>query len=120
MCVTNVSKMIYEFKNLKKVKLSNGRVGISFSYNEKRSRFFNGNVIGSNINPNTCEEKFKENQLEILYFALLLLWTLDLVPSIAIVSPDIKLASFKNEKNNLKSCFKALGFFFLKSAALGF
>ena len=71
MCVTNVSKMIYEFKNLKKVKLSNGRVGISFSNNEKRYRFFNGNVIGSN--PNTCEEKFKENQLEILYFALLLL-----------------------------------------------
>lgn len=60
-------KMIYEFKNLKKVKLSNGRVGISFSYNNKRYRYFNGNVIGSNINPNTCEEKLKENQLEILY-----------------------------------------------------
>lgn len=60
-------KMMYEFKHLKKVNLSNGRVGISFFYNEKRYRFFNGNVIDLNINPNTCSENFKQEQLELLY-----------------------------------------------------
>jgi integrase len=58
---------MYEFKNLRKVKLSNGRVGISFFYNEKRYRFFNGKIIDSNINPNTCEKSLQENQLEELY-----------------------------------------------------
>lgn len=60
-------KMMYEFKHLKKVKLSSGRVGISFFYNEKRYRFFNGKVIDLNINPNTCEDSLKEKQLELLY-----------------------------------------------------
>ena len=59
--------MNYEFKNLKKFKLSNGRMGISFFYNEKRFRYFNSSVIGENFNPNTCEESLKEKQLDLLY-----------------------------------------------------
>ena len=51
-----------------------------------------------------------------LKLAFLLLWALLLVPSIAMVSPAIRSASFKNETNSLKSCFRALGLSFLKSA----
>lgn len=59
--------MNYEFKNLKKFKLSNGRMGISFFYNEKRFRYFNSSIIGENYNPNTCDKPLKEKQHELLY-----------------------------------------------------
>lgn len=59
--------MNYEFKNLKKFKLSNGRMGISFFYNEKRFRFFNSSVIGENFNPNICNESLKEKPHDLLY-----------------------------------------------------
>lgn len=61
--------MKYEFKNLKKVVLSNGRVGISFFYNSKRFRYFNGNAIEVNINPNTCKAELKHEYLEMLFDA---------------------------------------------------
>jgi integrase len=61
--------MKYEFKNLKKVALSNGRVGISFFYNSKRFRYFNGNAIEVNINPNTCKAELKHEYLEMLFDA---------------------------------------------------
>ena len=54
-----MSQNEYEFKNIKKVKLWNGWVGISFSYNEKRYRFFNENVFDLNINPNTFKYYLK-------------------------------------------------------------
>lgn len=62
-------KMIYEYKYLKKVELSNGRVGISFFYNNKRFRYFNGSSIEMNLNPNTCESHMKLNQLDMLLSA---------------------------------------------------
>jgi hypothetical protein len=61
--------MIYEYKYLKKVELSNGRVGISFFYNNKRFRYFNGSSIEMNLNPNTCESHMKQNQLDMLLSA---------------------------------------------------
>jgi integrase len=61
--------MIYEYKHLKKVELSNGRVGISFFYNNKRFRYFNGSSIEMNLNPNTCESHMKQNQLDMLLSA---------------------------------------------------
>ena len=59
--------MNYEFKNLKKFKLSNGRMGISFFYNEKRFRYFNSSIIGEKFNPNTCDKWLKEKHHESLY-----------------------------------------------------
>ena len=58
--------MSYEFKNLKKVELSNGRVGISFFYDNKRYRYFNANAIEANFNPNTCSKDQKERQLQLM------------------------------------------------------
>ncbi|WP_269685133.1 tyrosine-type recombinase/integrase [Flavobacterium lacustre] len=58
--------MSYEFKNLKKVKLVNGRVGISFFYDNKRYRYFNGKAIDANFQPNTCKENLKDKQLELM------------------------------------------------------
>lgn len=61
--------MMYEYKNLKKVKLSNGRVGISFFYKNKRYRYFNGSSIEVNLNPNTCLPSSKEIELDKLFNA---------------------------------------------------
>ena len=58
--------MSYEIKNLKKVKLANGRVGISFFYDNKRYRFFNGKAIDTDFQPNTCKSHLKEQQLEMM------------------------------------------------------
>ncbi len=61
--------MSYEFKNLKKVKLANGRVGISFFYDNKRYRYFNGKAIDTNYQPNTCRANLKDKQLELMLIA---------------------------------------------------
>ena len=58
--------MSYEIKNLKKVKLANGRFGISFFYDNKRYRYFNGKAIDANIQPNTCKSNLKDEQLELM------------------------------------------------------
>jgi hypothetical protein len=51
-----------------------------------------------------------------LKFDYLPLCALDLVPSVAMVFPEIKSASFRKDTESLKSCFKALGLSFIKSA----
>jgi hypothetical protein len=58
--------MSYEIKNLKKVELANGRVGISFFYDNKRYRFFNGKAIDADFQPNTCKSNLKDKQLEMM------------------------------------------------------
>ena len=58
--------MNYEFKNLRTFKLSDGRVGVSFFYNNKRFRFFNSKTINENYNPNACAISEKEKQLELM------------------------------------------------------
>ncbi|MEM8522637.1 site-specific integrase [Flavobacterium sp. PL12] len=58
--------MNYEFRNLKIVKLFTGRMGVSFSYNNKRYRYFNAKVIEADFNPNTCKENQREKQLELM------------------------------------------------------
>lgn len=58
--------MSYEFKNLKTFKLNDGRVGISFYYDNKRYRFFNAKVIEEDYSPNTCEKKHKEKELQLM------------------------------------------------------
>lgn len=62
-------EMSYEIKFLKKVKLTNGRVGISFFYNNKRYRYFNGKAIDIDIHPNTCKDDLKEKHLELMFRA---------------------------------------------------
>ncbi len=64
-------KMGYEFKNLKKIKLANGRVGISFFYDKKRYRYFNGKAIETDFQPNTCRANLKDKQLELMFQAFL-------------------------------------------------
>ena len=59
-------EMSYEIKFLKKVKLTNGRVGISFFYDNKRYRYFNGKAIDIDIHPNTCIDDLKEKQYKRL------------------------------------------------------
>lgn len=61
--------MSYEIKFLKKVKLANGRVGISFFYDNKRYRYFNGKAIDTDFQPNTCKANLKDKQLELMYSA---------------------------------------------------
>lgn len=58
--------MSYEFKNLRTFKLNDGRVGISFYYDNKRYRFFNAKVIGEDYSPNTCEKKHLEKDLQLM------------------------------------------------------
>lgn len=65
---TKVSKMSYEFKNLRAFKLNDGRVGVSFSYNDKRFRFFNSKAINENFNPNLCKEEEKQKQLDLMLY----------------------------------------------------
>jgi integrase len=62
-------EMSYEIKFLKKVKLANGRVGISFFYNNKRYRYFNGKAIDTDFQPNTCKANLKDKQLELMFNA---------------------------------------------------
>lgn len=62
-------KMNYEFKNLKTFELNDGRVGVSFSYNDKRYRFFNSKAINDNYNPNTCAVPDKQKQLDLMKLA---------------------------------------------------
>ena len=62
-------EMSYEIKFLKKVKLTNGRVGISFFYDNKRYRYFNGKAIDIDIHPNTCIDDLKEKHLELMFSA---------------------------------------------------
>ena len=61
--------MNYEIKFLKKVKLANGRVGISFFYNNKRYRYFNGKAIDTDYQPNTCKSNLKNKQLGLMFDA---------------------------------------------------
>lgn len=61
--------MNYEFKNLKTFKLNDGRVGVSFFYDNKRYRFFNCKAISENYNPNTCIVSDKQKQLDLMLLA---------------------------------------------------
>ena len=49
--------------------MNDERVGISFSYNNKRYRYFNSKGINKNHNPNTCDIKDKEKQLDLMMVA---------------------------------------------------
>ena len=58
--------MSYEIKFLKKVKLANGRVRISFFCHNKGYRYFNGKAIDTDYQPNTCKANLKDKQLELI------------------------------------------------------
>lgn len=60
--------MSYEFKNLRAFKLNDGRVGVSFTFNDKRFRFFNSKVINENYNPNLYDGEEKQKQLDLMLY----------------------------------------------------
>lgn len=56
--------MNYEFKLLKAFKQNDGRVGVTFFYNNKRYRYFNAKAIHQVFNPNTCDLSERQQQLD--------------------------------------------------------